>query len=155
MSPETTPESSVTETAVEPKVAKAKRASRTKKAVKDPAKGKAKSSKPSAKAPKTEKAPREKKEGLRKPQIRILKTLAKANKPLTRAEVSEKAPVDVATCVEYLGSWDDATRESNDVKHFPSLVSLGLVKHVDEDRDGRSVIVYSITAKGKAVAAKL
>lgn len=97
----------------------------------------------------------EKKDGLRKPQERILKCLAKTAKPLTRAMIAEKAPVDVAACVEYLGSHDDNTRLANDKKHFPSLISLGLVKHEQHDIDNKDVVVYLITAKGKATAAKL
>lgn len=91
---------------------------------------------------------------LRKPQYRILKALAKSSKPLTRGQISEKAPVDVASCVEYMGSPDATIRKANDAKHFPSLITLGLVKQEIEDRDGRDVVVYSITAKGKAESAK-
>lgn len=84
---------------------------------------------------------------LRAPQIRILKAL-KGGKTLTRAQIASKAPVDVATCVEYLGSPDPAIREKNDKKHFPSLVSLGLVRQEQHDIDNRDVMMYSITAKG-------
>lgn len=94
------------------------------------------------------------KPGLRKPQYRILKCLAKSPKPLTRAQIAEKAPVDQAACVEYIGSHDGDIRKANDAKHFPSLVSLGLVKHEQHDVDGRDVVVYMITAKGKAVSEK-
>lgn len=103
-------------------------------------------------------APRAKKDGLRKPQIRILKTLSKNSKPLTRSEIADKAPVDVATCVEYLGSDDDSVRKANDKKHFPSLVTLGFVKATDgspkKGKDGTfsdnaGPTEYSITATGR------
>lgn len=109
-------------------------------------------------AKKAASAPRAKKEGLRKPQVRILKTLSKNSKPLTRSEIADKAPVDVATCVEYIGSDDDGVRKSNDKKHFPSLVTLGFVKATDgspkKGKDGTfsdnaGPTEYSITATGR------
>ncbi len=102
-----------------------------------------------AKATKTVKAEPKKVEGLRKPQIRLLEALKKAGKPLSRAQAAEKAEVDQAACVEYIGSSNPEIRKSNDAKHFPSLISLGLVKHEQHDIDGKDVVVYSITAKGK------
>lgn len=126
--------------------------------VKTPAKAKKAESLKAAKkvvkpvAAKKEKAkvgPRAKKEGLRAPQIRILAALAK-NNHLTRAQLAEKAPVDVAACVEYLGSHNDDVRKANDVKHFPSLRTLGYVKlEVHESSDGRDSFQYVITASGR------
>lgn len=84
--------------------------------------------------------------GLRKPQIRVLRLLGKSGKAMDRAAISEKAPVDQASCVEYLGSHDDAVRKANDKKHFPSLVTLGYVAHEDHEDSG---VTYEITAKGK------
>jgi|SRR6185369_4445548 len=100
-----------------------------------------------ATATKTPKAT--KKAGLRKPQYRILKALSKKS-PMTRSEIAGKAPVDIAACVEYIGSSDTAVRKANDKKHFPSLITLGLVKFAnDEDATGAS---YEITAKGRTEA---
>lgn len=96
-----------------------------------------------------------KKDGLRNPQIRILQCLAKLDKAMTRAELSEKAPVDVATCVEYLGSHDPDKRAANDAKHFPSLLTLGYVKLEEHDVDGKNVRMYAITANGRKAVAKL
>lgn len=87
--------------------------------------------------------------GLRKPQVRILAALAKTGRPMTRVELAKAAPVDQATCVEYLGSADPEKRKANDVKHFPSLVSLGYVKQIMDDQDGSTVWVHTITATGK------
>ncbi len=97
---------------------------------------------------------REKKDGLRKPQIRILKALAKTKKPLTRAQIATKAPVDVATCVEYIGSPNLDIRKANDQRKFPSLVSLGFVKQELHDIDGKDKVVHSLTAAGRKEAAK-
>lgn len=93
--------------------------------------------------------PAAKKGGLRKPQVRILRAVLKNPKGLTRSQIAEKAPVDVATCVEYVGSSDPAIRKANDVKHFPSLISLGFVKAEQHDVKGKDVVIYTITEKGK------
>lgn len=113
------------------------------------------------KAPKAEKVekptkanpPAAKKTGLRTPQVRILTCLAKAKTALTRKEISEKAPVDLAFCTEYVGSNDPERRAKNDLK-FPSLITLGHVKAEQHDVDGKDVIRYSITAKGRKALEK-
>lgn len=95
------------------------------------------------------KKPSAPKKDLRKPQYRILKALSKAGKGMTRAQIAEKAPVDTASCVEYLGSHDAAVRKANDAKHFPSLITLGMVK-AEEQEEG--AVTYTITAKGRETA---
>lgn len=92
-----------------------------------------------------------KKEGLRKPQIRILAALKKATKPLTRAEIAVKAPVDVAMCVEYIGSADPEVRKANDAKHWKSLITLGFVRLMNDEERGW---IHEITASGKAALEK-
>jgi len=87
---------------------------------------------------------------IRKPQLRLLETLAKVG-PMTRKALAEKAKVDPAGCTEYLGSDDAATRKANDKKHFPSLVSLGFV--LGESKDGEPT-TYKITPAGKTYLAK-
>lgn len=89
---------------------------------------------------------------LRKPQVKILQFLSKSGETANRARISKMAKVDQAGCTEWIGSKNPEVREENDRKHFPSLISLGLVKETSEE-DSRS-IVYSATAKGKRVAAK-
>lgn len=99
-------------------------------------------------------APRAKKEGLRAPQERILKTLLAGES--TRKQLAEKATFDVTMGTEYLGSSDDEVRIKNDTKHFPSLISLGFVKAEEhEDSEGRKQTFYKITAEGKKAAAKI
>lgn len=110
--------------------------------------------KKAAKAPAAA-TPAKDKSGLRKPQERILKYLAKhSDKSFTRAQIAEKAEVDVAACVEYIGSHDDKKRIANDKKHFPSLVTLKLVKFGPQQEEGAAVS-YQISATGKAKAAQL
>jgi hypothetical protein len=94
-----------------------------------------------------------KKEGLRKPQVKILACLNKAGRSLPRSLIASKAPVDLAGCCEWIGSPKDEVRKANDVKHFPSLITLGFVKpEVDEEHGN----VYSITKSGqKALLAAL
>lgn len=85
---------------------------------------------------------------LRKPQLRILQALQDGS-TLDRKAISLKAPVDVATCVEYLGSHDPEKRAKNDEKHFKSLITWGYVKLEKHDVDGKDTHVYSITPAGK------
>lgn len=125
-------------------------------AKKAPAKKSTKKAAPAKKeAAKKTSTPRAKKEGLRKPQERILLALAKYGE-LTRSEIAAKAPVDNAFCTELVGSRKPEVREKNDVKHFPSLISLDLVRATDhENSEGKMVVGFSLTAKGKKEAEKL
>lgn len=112
------------------------------------------------KTPKTKAAPkpesngrvgRTKKDGLRSAQERILKALARTS-PMTRKLISQKAPCDLANCTELVGSADDDKRKANDIKHFPSLISLGLVRiRIDEEQGS----MVEITAAGKKAAEKI
>lgn len=91
------------------------------------------------------------KSDLRKPQLRILKALEKKS-PMSRVDISKKAPVDVAACVEYIGSHDDAVRKANDKKHFPSLITLGYVRFANSEDEAAQA--YELTANGRKRAAK-
>lgn len=108
--------------------------------------------KAAAAATATAEAPAKEKKGLRSPQERILKALAKAGEALTRKDIAAAAPVDVACCVEYIGSPNPEKRAANDTKHFPSLLTLGYVKEVKHEGEPPK---YDLTAAGKKVAAKL
>lgn len=88
--------------------------------------------------------------GLKGPQVRILKLLAKSSKPLTRLEISEKAPADRAFCGSYIGKV-----RSDKPGKFKSLIDLRYVKAEDGEVEGQNVPVYSITAAGRKAAAKL
>lgn len=149
--PAATPAPVETQPAAQPKKAPAKKAAPKKApAKKSPAK---KATKAKAKAERNG-APRAKKDGLRKPQLRILSALKKSSRPMTRTDIAKKAPVDQAACVEYIGSHDPDVRKANDSKHFPSLITLGLVKAEQHDVDGRDTVMYSLTAKGRQALEK-
>lgn len=110
---------------------------------------------PAAKKTTEPKAPRVKKEGLRKPQERVLQFLAKANKGMTRSEIAAGAKVDQASLTEYIGSSDDDKRVANDQKMgWPSLITLGLVKIGPMEADGKGDC-YVLTAAGKKAAEKI
>lgn len=117
----------------------------------------AKTNKTETKATKPAQVGAKKKEGLRKPQVRILAFLAKQTKPVDRNVIAAGAPVDVAMCTEYLGSSDDAKRLANDTKHFPSLLTLGLIKKIEPkviEGEPTGGTTYQITAAGKTAVVK-
>jgi outer membrane biosynthesis protein TonB len=130
------------------RVAAKKVAAKKVEAKKAPVKKPAASKKAKATSPKE---PRAKKEGLRKPQVRILAALRKANKPLTRSEISEKAPADLAWMNSWIGSNDDSIRAEND-KKFPSLLSLKMVKFAAAEDESKTA--YEITAIGRKALEK-
>lgn len=90
---------------------------------------------------------------LRKPQVAVLKCLAKASKPLSRAEIATKADTDQAFLSTWIGSSDDKVRNANDKKRgVKALLTLKYVR--DEQLEGEPV-KYVITAAGKAALAKV
>lgn len=106
-------------------------------------------------APKTDaKKPAAVKDGLRKPQLRLLETLKKVKRPTERKLLAERAEVDNAMCTEYLGSIDAEVRAKNDEK-FKSLVSWKYVKVEKIDDGGKDKVVYSITDAGLKFLEKL
>lgn len=111
------------------------------------------------KAPKLAASPKDEangaaeKKGLRKPQARILQALSKTKESLTRKQIADKAKVDIAGCVEWIGSDDADRRAANDAKHFPSLITLGLVKIGTDTEEGATT--YFITANGRKAAEKV
>jgi len=64
--------------------------------------------------------------------------------------LSKAAKVDNAMCTSYLGK----VRVTTPGK-LKSLMDLKLVRVREEDVDGRDVLVYAITAKGKTIAKTL
>jgi hypothetical protein len=114
-----------------------------------------KGKKPAAKAaPSTNgHTPREKKEGLRGPQVRILQALKKSTDGMTRNEISSKANVDLASLSGYIGSYDPA-RRANDDQKLMSLLSLKYVKVEKRDIDGKDTHITSITASGRKALEK-
>lgn len=102
---------------------------------------------------KAKKTPRAKKEGLRKPQVRVLAALEKASRALNRAEISAKGEVDLAMLNSYIGSHDDKVRAKNDKNVCLSLLTLGYVKTSAAEEEGHGVY-YKITATGSTALKK-
>lgn len=111
-------------------------------------------SKKATKATKAAPATREKKDGLRKPQVRVLQFLAKQSKPQPRTVIAEKSPVDQAMLNSYIGSSDPAIRAKNDKAVCVSLLTLQYVK-AELPAEENGATCYTITAKGKAALAKV
>jgi hypothetical protein len=89
------------------------------------------------------------KDGLRKPQVRVLTALSKSKQPLTRSEISTKAEVDLASLTEVIGSSDAAKRKHNDKKMgWKSLLTL---KYVTAKDGEEGATTYVITAAGRKV----
>lgn len=107
---------------------------------------------PAKAAPKASANGKHDKGGLRKPQVVVLKTLAKATKPLTRVEIATKGNTDQAFLSTWIGSSDPAVRKANEAKRgVKGLLTLGYVK---DSREEGEPVKYTITAAGrKAVAA--
>jgi outer membrane biosynthesis protein TonB len=99
-------------------------------------------------------AGRPKKDGLRKPQVRILAALNKATRGLTRAEIAAKAEVDLATMTSYIGSDDETIRARLDKIKFPSLLTLKYMKPAAAEKEDTRAGYYTITASGKAALEK-
>lgn len=93
---------------------------------------------------------------LRKPQIRILKTLAWAKAPLSRSSISERAEVDIAWVGDHLGRTEKADRAAREaITGYPSLITLGYatVGETDVYGDGSTIeVTYSITPAGREAA---
>lgn len=104
-----------------------------------------------------ESSPRPRKEGLRKPQVRILDALAKAKGPLSRGKIIERITQNgKATAIgDALGCKDVALREARDAQvGYKSLLSQKLVRQLDLDVDGHKETVYEMTAAGRKALEK-
>ena len=120
-----------------------------------------KASKPKAKSvPKATAAPstngkREKKDGLRPMQIRVLKLLSKSKHGLTRTAMYEKLEFTQNSGLnDVLGKNDPAIRAKTDKAKYPSLLSLKYIRLNPTDVDGKVENLYQITASGKAALTK-
>lgn len=95
------------------------------------------------------------KDGLRKPQIRVLQALLEAGKPLDRKQISQLGNVDYAMLNSYIGAYNDDVRAKNDRVVMPSLYTLGYIKFSKQDVDGRDVIFNVLTATGRKAIEKI
>jgi hypothetical protein len=93
--------------------------------------------------------------GLRKPQVEILKAL-KGGNSMTRPQLAAKSKVDISGFTGLIGSYDDEKRKHNDANWgYTCLITLGYVRLEIRDVEGKDTPMYSITAKGKAALAKI
>lgn len=106
--------------------------------------------------------PRARKEGLRLPQVRILRVLAAAKAPYTRPDLVEAiSQGDKPTAIgDALGVLGDSRAAREAAAGYPSLLTLEFVAmkeaklRLGGNDDGRVSKVYSITPAGrKALAA--
>jgi hypothetical protein len=91
---------------------------------------------------------------LRKPQVRILRVLADG-RARTRQQIVKDAEVERAWCTEYLGSSNADIRAKNDALRFPSLLTLDLIRSETIDANGKDLVVFEITSKGRRAVANL
>ena len=80
--------------------------------------------------------------GIRKPQLRILKILARAKAPLNRYMISERSDVPVSNIHGSL-----IRRSAH--PDYPALCEMGWAKGREMDVDGGTETVWVITAKGR------
>lgn len=95
-----------------------------------------------------EKAPRARKEGLRKTQVEILRVLSKQKEPITKARVAELAEADPTKMGVFIGPRDGESAKTSATFPFPGLVELGFAKVELREETGRAQVV-TITAKGR------
>lgn len=124
-----------------------------------PAKAAPKKASAKAAKPKTERAPRAAKTGLRDAQIRILKVMAKARAPLTRVTLNEAVAAvgDFPTAEKFiqwmadpLGASDPANRPTAEGRcGYPSLLTLKYVSQKTIKILDKPTLVYEITATGR------
>lgn len=91
---------------------------------------------------------------LRKSQRRILELLSKSKYGMTREELAKKGELNLPWMSYWLGSLNADTRMDRDASHFPSLLTLKLIKYHEEDVNNRDVQVWSLTALGKRAVGK-
>jgi hypothetical protein len=90
---------------------------------------------------------------LRKPQVRILRVLADG-RARTKPQISKDTGIlQWLYCL--LGAQDEEVRARNDVRMYPSLLTLGLIRSEVMDAGGKDVYVYEITPKGRQVVVRL
>lgn len=90
------------------------------------------------------------KEGLRIPQLRILRALARSPGPVSCSRIASRASVDPAWVGDHLyGRLDPEARKRREEITGPSLLSLGYVQLLTLDIDGKEELCFSITPSGR------
>jgi hypothetical protein len=101
---------------------------------------------------------RAKKDGLRKPQIRVLQFLAKSQSKtgIDVNTIAEKAPVDKAWVSDAVfGRHDPVKRKEVEAAGYPSLLTLKLVEELRIEAGEINEWRYKITEKGRKALADL
>ena len=118
-----------------------------------------KAEKPAAEpaAPEKGKKGKAKKEGLPRPQLRVLAALADSDGPLTKAEVTAKAKINAGIIADAIGRFDAEARKKRDaeLKRF-SLLSAAFVRLVEvkAGEDTKAETRLEITEAGRDALAK-
>ena len=97
---------------------------------------------------------RKDKSGLRVHQIRVLRALRESKGPLSRSKIAEKAGITLTVVARALGYENKEKREHFE-KHgkeggFLSLLTLGLVREMPLDIDGKIEVCHQLTKEGLA-----
>jgi hypothetical protein len=93
------------------------------------------------------------KPGLRKSQMQILLALADG-RARTKVQIMKDSGVRNWLC-SLIGANDEEIRAKNDVRRYPSLLTLGLIQSEKMDVGGQDTYVYEITPKGRRTIASL
>lgn len=102
-------------------------------------------------ASKPEKTPKAKLPVL-KPQLRILQAARKAGKAMTKEQIEKAADIPPTWVAEYLGGTGS---DKNEVRGCKKLVPAGLMKRVEKDDDGHTIVLHEITAAGRKLLDKI
>jgi hypothetical protein len=90
---------------------------------------------------------------LRKSQMQILQALADG-RARTKAQIMKDSGVRNWLC-SLIGAHNEEVRTKNDVRRYPSLLTLGLIQSEKIDVGGQDIYVYEITPKGRRTIASL
>lgn len=92
---------------------------------------------------------------LRKPQVRLLRSLSKAKGPLNRGKLSEASGVEYAWLCNWIGQPDADARANREKRWgFTSLLTIGLVKCKLLKVMDKDEWVYEITPAGRSALTK-
>lgn len=83
-----------------------------------------------------------------KPQLAILRALAKAKGPMNKSKIVKASGVHTNWVIEFIGSADPVRDEVRGVK---KLIPAGFVKAIELDIDGLKERCYEITSRGRKI----
>ncbi len=101
---------------------------------------------------------RAKKEGLRKPQIKILKALLASKGPLSRRRIAEAISADPTRITDVWDPIGTTTEEDQPAQDerlgYRSLMSLKFLRRKELELDGHKEVVFELTPAGRKAAEK-